>query len=375
MISPYKLIRPVLMRMDEESSHRLAIRLLGKISDSSRLTVLEELLVGDRVPTLPVKALGIQFQNPVGLAAGFDKDGLAFPALAGMGFGFIELGTVTPSPQLGNPGKRIFRIIDDQAIINRLGFNSCGLDAFVLNLEKIKLSPRATVLGVNIGKNTNTPNERATMDYVRCFKGVYRYADYIAVNVSSPNSPGLRDLQNVARLDELLEAITQERVNLAPAHAGKTVPIAVKISPELDAKDIEAIVEIAANRKVDAIIATNSTVTRPTYGTHKNYKENGGLSGKPLREMSTQVIRTASEVAGNSMMIIGTGGISSAEDAWDKMLAGADLLQLYTSFVYQGTSVVKDIAVGLADLARQYDSENFQSAIQQARQKQSRSRT
>ena len=182
-------------------------------------------------------------------------------------------------------------------------------------------------------------------------------------------------MQNVARLDELLEAITQERVGLASAHAGKTVPIAVKISPELDAKDIEAIAEIAAKRKIDAIIATNTTVTRPTDGTHKNYKENGGLSGKPLREMSTQVIRTASKVAGNSMIIIGTGGISSAEDAWDKILAGADLLQLYTSFVYQGTSVVKDIVVGLADLARQYDSENFQSAIQQARQKQSRSGT
>ena len=375
MFSPYKLIRPVLVRMDEESSHSLAMRLLSRISDSSRLTVLEELLLGDRVPALPVEALGTQFQNPVGLAAGFDKDGLAFPALAGIGFGFIELGTVTPNPQPGNPGKRVFRIIDDNALINRLGFNSCGLDSFVLNLEKIKSVPRETVLGVNIGKNTNTPNERATMDYVRCFKGVYRYADYIAVNVSSPNSPGIRDLQNVARLDELLEAITQERVSLASSHAGKTVPIAVKISPDLDTKEIEAIVETAANRNVDAIIATNTTVTRPTDGTHKNYKENGGLSGKPLREMSTQVIRTASKVAGNSMTIIGTGGISSAEDAWDKILAGANLLQLYTSFVYQGTSVVKDIVVGLADLARQYESENFQSAIEQARQKPSRSRT
>ena len=368
-MSIYSLVQSALMRMDPEDAHTFVIRLLKHVSRHRSLTAVE-IILADRVPKLPVEQLDLKFKVPVGLAAGFDKDGLAYPALAGIGFGFIEIGTVTPRRQRGNPRPRIFRIENDAAIINRMGFNSCGLDQFVVNLGRFTKFPKSAVLGVNIGKNSDTPNERAIDDFVRCYKGVYPYADYIAINVSSPNSPGLRDLQNSRQLDELLGEITQLRSELTQANQSRNVPLALKISPDIDSGQIRSLITIAAERGVDAIIATNTTTARPANLTHELYKQNGGLSGTPLRARSTEVIQRISEISDNSMTIIGCGGITTAQDAWDKFMAGADLVQVYSSMIYQSTTVVKKIVTGLAELAQRYDSESFSNAISLARKSQ-----
>ena len=363
----FSLLRPALMRMDEERAHKTVLNMLKRISRSRQLTTLE-ILLADRVPKLPVEHLGHTFSVPVGLAAGFDKDGIAFPALAGIGFGSIEIGTVTPRPQRGNPGQRIFRIPQDEAIINRMGFNSCGLDQLIVNLHAYRSFPKSAVLGINIGKNTDTPNQKAILDYVRCFDAVCKYADYISINVSSPNSPGLRDLQNFSELDELLMELAQKRTQYASEHGTVPVPIALKISPDLDTGQIHSIVESAGNREIDAIIATNTTTSRPENHAHQHYQQAGGLSGKPLSKMSTDVIRTIRQAAGDSMTIIGCGGISSAGDAWQKILAGADLVQVYSSMIFQGPIIVKQIVSGLVEYASGYDSNNFTEAVSAARQ-------
>ena len=354
------------MRMSAETAHTKTLQALRRISCNSRLTAIEEKAWGSKVPSLPVRVFDREFRNPVGLAAGFDKNAVAIPALDAMGFGFVEVGTVTPRPQLGNSGKRIFRVVEDEAIINRLGFNSDGLDAFRNNLETYRSRFRSAPLGVNISKNTHTPNEKAVIDYAECFESVYEFADYVVLNVSSPNSPGLRDLQASENFRDIIENVMQMRKSLESKFGERIVPVAVKISPDLQYEDLKAIAANVLYHKVDAIIATNTTVQRPNRTGHRNYRELGGLSGKPLTDLSTEVIGIMAEAVGFSLPIIGVGGISTAEDAWNKFLAGASLVQLYTSLVYQGPAVINKIVCGVAERAKKYD-EDFETAVKLAR--------
>ena len=366
----YDILRPLLMCIDPETVHDRTVGVLNLISRCRRLTALENKLVGAKVPKLPVRIFDQIIDNPVGLAAGFDKNAVACKSLSALGFGFIELGTVTPEPQPGNPNKRMFRIRPDEAIINRLGFNSLGLEAFKRNLKRPKPSDRRMLVGINIGKNTATPNDRAIADYIRCLEGVYDFADYVTINISSPNSPQLRELQQADILAELLKAVMQKKEQLASANDGRRVPIALKISPDLETSQIESIAQSAMRHRVDAIIATNTTITRPDTGNHPAYQNSGGLSGRPLNDLSTRVIRILTEASDHSIPIIGVGGISTAVDAWNKLMAGACLVQIYSALVYRGPTVVRDIVVGLKKIAEDYDREDFNSAVEQARKQQ-----
>lgn len=366
--SGYKLLQPVLANIDPERAHRTTLTLLNRISKSKSLLASVSKLYGNRVPELPVQLFGKQIRNPVGLAAGFDKDAVACPALAALGFGLIEIGTVTPNPQPGNPGVRIFRLNEEYSIINRLGFNSSGLKAVLHHLAHHRGMVENTLLGINIGKNTNTPNEYAHQDYALCLEGIYEYADYAVLNLSSPNSPGLRMLQHQTQFNQLLQSVMNKRDELADIHHGKALPIAVKISPDLDTEDIISIAEIALQYRVEALIATNTTIARPDSINHKHYNETGGLSGKLLTDQSTAVIRKLVQVTQGEIPIIGVGGVSSAADAWRKLLAGASVVQLYTAMVYHGPTIIKQIVSGLADIAKSYDSTNFATAIERARQ-------
>ena len=366
----YDILRPALMCIDPETVHEQTIGMLKLISRCRRLTALENRLIGSKVPSLPVRVFDRTVDNPVGLAAGFDKNAVACKALSAMGFGFVELGTVTPEPQPGNSKKRMFRIRPDEAIINRLGFNSLGLEAFKRNLKLPKPSDRRMLVGINIGKNTATPNDRAIADYIRCLEGVYDFADYVTINISSPNSPQLRELQQADILAELLEAVMQKKEQLASANDGRQVPIALKISPDLETSQIESIARSAMRHRVDAIIATNTTITRPESRSHPAYQNSGGLSGRPLNDLSTRVIRILAEASNHSIPIIGVGGISTAADAWNKLMAGACLVQIYSALVYRGPTVVRDIVVGLKKIAEDYDREDFNSAVKQARKQQ-----
>ena len=322
------------------------------------------------LPNLPVEVIGQNFSNPIGLAPGLDKDGLGVATFAKFGFGFVELGTVTPKPQKGNPRPRLFRIVEDEAVVNRLGFNSNGLDEFVKHLNRLPISSIPSVVGINLGKNTDTTKNHGIGDYVTGLEAIYPFADYIVINISSPNTVGLRNFQLQGMLNDLLKTIMEKRLDLTSKFDGKKVPISIKISPDLKNHELVYLVESAIQFKVDAITATNTTVTRPQHLTHKNYAETGGLSGKPLSSISTQAIRMIADVTQHSIPIIGVGGVSTAEDAWEKFLAGADLVQLCTSLVYQGPGVVKRIVTGIAKLSKQYDDTDFKSAVQFAREDQ-----
>jgi dihydroorotate dehydrogenase len=285
------------------------------------------------------EVFGLKFKNPVGLAAGFDKDAKLFNELSDFGFGFIEIGTLTPKPQDGNPKKRLFRLKSDSAIINRMGFNNGGVEAAILRLKKNK----GVLIGGNIGKNKITPNENATDDYVICFEALYDYVDYFVVNVSSPNTPNLRELQEKEPLTKLLQTLQdlndQKAVTLSLSN-GK--PILLKIAPDLTNEQLEDIIEIVNETKIAGVIATNTTISRDGL-TSENKEEMGGLSGKPLTKRSTEVIRFLSEKSNKSFPIIGVGGIHTAEDAIEKLNAGASLVQLYTGFIYEGPQLITDI--------------------------------
>lgn len=365
--SGYSLLRPLLATIDPERAHRKTISLLKSVSQNRSICATASKFYQNRVPDLPVEIFGKQLTNPVGLAAGFDKDAVAYPALAALGFGFVELGTVTPEPQPGNAGKRIFRLEKEQSIINRLGFNSRGLDVFTKNLTSYSEKPRPAMLGVNIGKNTATPIEQAIEDYTICLEAVYRFADYVVLNLSSPNSPGVRLLQQKPELGQLLNSVIQKRIELANQYGGRRVPIVLKISPDLNSDQIFSIAEVALDCEIDGLIATNTTIERNTIVTSKHYYETGGLSGKLLKNQSTSIIRKLAEVTQGKISIIGVGGISSANDAWEKLLAGATAVQLYTGMVYQGPAIVRRIVTELADLAKPYDSKDLNSAIENAR--------
>ena len=362
----YRLVRPLLMRLDEEIGHKLALKALQAGSQLSTLQSLQKLSWRAKVPDLPIELFGRTFRNPVGLAAGFDKDGIAIPAFESMGFGFIEVGTVTPKPQPGNSGKRIFRIDKDEAIVNRLGFNSAGLWQFQKNLHKAKPKVKNMLLGVNVGKNSATEPELTDDDYVEGFRGVYPYADYVVLNLSSPNTPGLREMQGDANLSRLLDKVMQERVQLASEFDNRVVPVAVKISPDLSSEQIHSISQTAMTYKLDAIVATNTTVARPEGASHQYYHHAGGLSGKPLKDKATHIIKTVSRATNGSIPIIGVGGISSAEDAWEKMLAGASVVQIYSALVFQGPSIVDEITRGLAKIAEEHNASDFKAAQESA---------
>ena len=285
-------------------------------------------------PTLERELFGLKFKNPVGLAAGFDKNAVLFDEFSNFGFGFVEVGTVTPKPQPGNPKKRIFRLKEDEALVNRMGFNNDGADAIVERLRKRKTD---IIIGGNIGKNKVTPNENAIDDYLICFEKLFDVVDYFVVNVSSPNTPNLRALQDKEPLTDLLRTLqTENNKKEAPK------PILLKIAPDLTDSQLMDIIDIVNTTKIAGVIATNTTISREgLQSEHRN--ETGGLSGKPVRKRSTEVIRFLAEKSGKSFPIIGVGGIHSAQDAQEKLAAGADLIQLYTGFIYEGPGLVKEI--------------------------------
>lgn len=340
----YALVRPWLFAMDPERSHDRVLSALSSASGSPALTALLKGFYGRRVASLPVTMMGIDFPNPLGLAAGLDKQGNAGGALAALGFGWVELGTVTPQPQPGNPRPRMFRLIRHQAIINRMGFNSIGLDAFLGNVRK--LSP-GVIHGINIGKNAATPVERAADDYLACLEAVYPFADYITVNISSPNTRDLRSLQEDRALDDLLDAINQRCVELATDH-GKRVPLVLKVAPDLEEAQVRTIAALTGRHGIDGIAATNTTVSRDGVVGDRHADESGGLSGPPVRQASNRIIAALHAELGAAVPIIGIGGIDSAEAALEKLSAGASLLQLYTGLIYHGPGLVANVVNGLA---------------------------
>jgi len=335
----YRAVRPLLFALDPETAHGLSLKSLDVLA---RLGAAS--LAASRAPSVPVRVMGLDFPNPVGLAAGLDKDGRHIDGLGALGFGFLEIGAVTPRAQPGNAKPRLFRIPEAEALINRLGFNNDGVDALT---ENIRRSSYRGVLGVNVGKNSDTPNERAADDYIACLRKVYPYASFVTANVSSPNTKDLRALQHAGRLDALLAALAAERDSLAKQY-GKRLPLAVKVAPDLDELGIEAIADRVAARGIDAVIATNTTASREGVEHLPASRESGGLSGAPLKALATSVIAKLRRRLPANVAVIGVGGIASAADAREKLDAGASLVQLYTALVYRGPGLVGEIVRGLA---------------------------
>jgi dihydroorotate dehydrogenase len=334
----YSAARPLLFCLDPETAHRVT---LGTLRQLARIGLP---FAPHRAPAACERTImGIRFPNPVGLAAGLDKDGEYIDALARLGFGFLEVGTVTPRPQPGNPRPRMFRIRAARAVINRMGFNNVGVDRLV---ENVKRARYCGVLGINIGKNFDTPLERAADDYVACLRKVYPLASYVTVNISSPNTENLRRLQGTAALDALLTTLKAERGALAAQH-GRTVPLAVKIAPDLDRLQIESIAAALTRHAVDAVIATNTTVTRGGVGGLPHEHEAGGLSGAPLASRATYVVRQLAHALAGKLPVIGAGGIMTGAGAREKVAAGASLVQLYTGLVYRGPALVRECVEAL----------------------------
>jgi dihydroorotate dehydrogenase len=329
----YTLLRPLLFRFDPEFAHCITFRV---IENAKKIGLLKSIPIACR----PRNVMGLDFPNPVGLAAGLDKNGEHLDILAALGFGFLEIGTVTPRPQPGNPVPRIFRVPEANAIINRLGFNNYGVDRLI---ENVKRSNYQGILGINIGKNFDTPLDKAVNDYLIGLRKVYRYASYVTINISSPNTQNLRQLQTADTLDQLLSRLKSEQMKLAQTH-GKYVPLIVKIAPDLDARQIESIAVLLIKHQMDGVIATNTTISRTGIEHLWVAQENGGLSGAPLTQRATEVINQLHRFLQNAIPIIGVGGIMSAENAQEKMQAGASLIQLYTGLIYRGPGLVKEIA-------------------------------
>ena len=334
----YPLIRQFFFAQDAERAHGIGLCGMSFMKSAGLLGVLAK-----PAPACPVEVMGIQFPNPVGLAAGLDKNGEHIDALAGLGFGFLEIGTVTPRPQAGNPKPRLFRIPEAQAIINRMGFNNAGVDALIANVRAAKFPKEGGILGINIGKNATTPMEHATEDYLICLEKVYPYASYVAVNISSPNTKNLRELQKDEALDELLSRLKAQQITLADRH-GKYVPLALKIAPDLDDGQITAIADALRRHRFDGVIATNTTLSRDGVDGLPNAGETGGLSGAPVFRKSTEVVKKLSTALAGELPIIGVGGIMSASDAVSKIEAGADVVQIYPGLIYEGPGLVSAAA-------------------------------
>ncbi|MCW0217004.1 MAG: quinone-dependent dihydroorotate dehydrogenase [Prosthecobacter sp.] len=330
----YPLLKPWLFRMDAERAHEWTTRMMRFSHSLGLLTVGQEVL-----PQKPVECLGLRFPNALGLAAGMDKSASAVEAWAALGFGFVEVGTLTPRPQPGNPKPRLFRLPEHDALINRMGFNNPGIHSAVKRLKKRRTQ---AVVGVNIGKNFDTPNEEAVNDYLLGLRAAYEVADYIAVNISSPNTKGLRDLQAEESIRSLLGALKVEQAKLAKEQ-GQMKPVLVKIAPDLDGQQIEALARVFNELAVDGVIATNTTISRVAVAGHPLEKEAGGLSGAPVKERSTDVIQAFRMLLKESTPIIGVGGILSGADAAEKMKAGAQLVQVYSGLVFRGPGLVQDV--------------------------------
>lgn len=339
---PYSLARPFLFGMDPEEAHELTLRALARLQGTPLRLAWSNAFVAD-----PVELAGLRFPNRVGLAAGLDKNARCIDALGAMGFGFVEVGTVTPRGQPGNPKPRMFRLPQAHALINRLGFNNDGLDAFVANVQRSRFRAQGRLLGLNIGKNAATPIERATDDYLACLEGVYPHADYVTVNISSPNTKNLRALQGDEALDALLSAVAARREELSARH-GRRVPLFVKIAPDLDEAQVEVIAATLRRHGMDGVIATNTTIARDKVQGLRHADEAGGLSGAPVLEASNRVIAQLRAALGAGYPIIGVGGILGAADALSKLHAGADVVQIYTGLIYRGPALVDEVARAFA---------------------------
>ncbi|MGZ5266500.1 MAG: quinone-dependent dihydroorotate dehydrogenase [Caldimonas sp.] len=339
---PYPLTRPFLFGLDPEVAHDLTLAAMAAVQRTPLVCAIAQRRVDD-----PVTVAGLRFPNRIGLAAGLDKNGRCIDAFGAMGFGSIEVGTVTPLPQPGNPKPRLFRLAGATALINRLGFNNDGLDAFLGNVRRARFRRSGGILGLNIGKNAATPIARAADDYLACLTGVYPHADYVTVNISSPNTKNLRDLQGDAALDSLLGAIRARRGELAEEH-GRAVPVFLKIAPDLDAGQVESIAATLRKHAIEGVVATNTTLARDSVAHLPHGNEAGGLSGAPLLAASKRVVAQLRAALGPAFPIIGVGGVMSAADARSKREAGADIVQIYTGFIYKGPELVTQTAKALA---------------------------
>jgi dihydroorotate dehydrogenase len=334
----YDIARKVLFATDPETAHDISMEglRLGHSLGATRLLC--------RHASQPVQCMGLEFPNPVGVAPGLDKNGDYFEALGDLGFGFVEIGTTTPRPQPGNPKPRVFRLTEAQAMINRLGFNNKGVDHLVKQVKKHRFKG---ILGINIGKNFDTPIERAEDDYLHCLEKVYPYADYVTVNISSPNTENLRKLQGEDELDRLLQALSDRREELADEH-GRCVPMALKVAPDLQATDVKAIAQVVTHHRMDAVIATNTTIGREGVKGMAHSDEAGGLSGAPLKEKADRILGALRKELPPEVAMIGVGGITRGEDAVDKLKLGADLVQFYTGMVYRGPDLVSECLKAIA---------------------------
>ena len=337
----YSLTRPLLFCINPENAHHAGLALLG-MAHSLHL----DSMIFPKVPDLPCEIMGLKLKNPVGLAAGMDKNGAYINALASMGFGYIEVGTVTPRAQAGNPKPRLFRLPEHQAIINRMGFNNLGVDALIENVKKAKYQG---TLGINIGKNADTPIENAVDDYLICLEKAYAYADYFVINISSPNTKNLRALQGQDELSTLLASLKEAQAKLAQQH-GRYVPMAVKIAPDLTDEEVEQVAQVFLEMQIDGMIATNTTLNKLEVAMHQYGQEQGGLSGLPVKKQSNHVLRLFAEHLQNRLPIIGVGGILSGEDACEKMKLGASAVQIYSGLIYAGPKLIGNCVKQIANM-------------------------
>ncbi|AOE40796.1 quinone-dependent dihydroorotate dehydrogenase [Pantoea agglomerans] len=334
----YPIVRPALFKLDPERAHELTFQQLRFMNGTPL-----EMFYRQNLPSRPVTCMGLTFKNALGLAAGLDKNAECIDAFAAMGFGFVEVGTVTPRAQAGNDKPRMFRLVEAGGIINRMGFNNLGVDHLVENVKKARFNG---VLGINIGKNKDTPVEQGKDDYLICMEKVYAHAGYIAINISSPNTPGLRSLQYGEALDDLLSSIKQKQKELEQRHL-KYVPLAVKIAPDLSEEELIQVADSLIRHQIDGVIASNTTLDRSLVSGLKHAEEAGGLSGRPVQSRSTAVIQRLSQELQGRLPIIGVGGIDSLTAAREKIAAGATLVQIYSGFIYQGPGLIKDIVTHL----------------------------
>lgn len=331
----YPILRRALFLLDSERSHDLSLHALESLKDTPIHRCISKPIVN-----APIEKMGLTFKNSVGLAAGLDKNGDYIQSLSQLGFGFLEIGTITPKAQAGNPKPRLFRLTKEQAIINRMGFNNKGIDYLI---ERVNDAKRDCILGINIGKNKTTPNEKAIDDYLHCLDKAYQVADYITVNISSPNTPGLRELQNADELQVLISSLKNRQLKLADQYK-KYTPLTLKIAPDMGAIQIDAISEILLKNKIDGLIVSNTTIERKGVENHFLAKEAGGLSGKPLLQAANTALEKFANNLKSDMTIIGVGGINCSDDAANKIKLGADLVQVYTGFIYQGPELIYQCA-------------------------------